>query len=58
MSDELVEIVGRAIAAADQEDYMEDHARYDARARAAIEAMGRYNMEAMQRAMSELRAAP
>ncbi len=34
-----LEQVARAIAAADGEDYMEDCARYDARAKAAIEAM-------------------
>ena len=34
-----IERVARAIASADSEDYMEDHARYDARAVAAIDAM-------------------
>lgn len=34
----LVEHVARAIAAADQEDYMEDWVRYDRRAIAAIKA--------------------
>jgi len=33
-----VETIGRAIAAADGEDYMEDCERYDDRARAAIKA--------------------
>jgi isocitrate lyase len=35
----MVERVARAIAAADQKDYMEDCERYDRHARAAIEAM-------------------
>lgn len=35
-----VEGVGRAIAGADGEDYMEDYKRYDERARAAIKACG------------------
>lgn len=42
-STDLVEAIGRGIAAADQEDYMEDCSRYDDRARgalAAIEAAG------------------
>jgi hypothetical protein len=32
----VVEAVARAIAQADDEDYMEDFARYDKRARAAL----------------------
>ena len=39
---DMVERVGRAIADADDEDYMEDWRRYDARARAAIMAMRDY----------------
>ncbi len=35
-----VEVVGRAIAEADGEDYMEDCERYDKRARFAIKACG------------------
>jgi len=35
-----VEVVGRAIAAADGEDYMEDCERYDKRARFAIKTCG------------------
>lgn len=35
----LVETVGRALADAEQEDYMEDCVRYDRQARAAIRAM-------------------
>lgn len=34
-----VERIGRAIAGADDEDYMEDWKRYDKRARAAIKAL-------------------
>jgi len=34
-----IEYVGRAIAEADQEDYMEDCKRYDERAKAAIKAV-------------------
>ncbi len=37
--DVLVETVGRAIADADDEDYMEDFQRYDHRANAAIKAI-------------------
>jgi hypothetical protein len=33
---DLIELIGRAIADADKEDYMEDFQRYDARARAAL----------------------
>lgn len=36
---DMIECVARAIAEADQEDYMEDFQRFDKRARAAIEAM-------------------
>ena len=36
---EMVERIGRAIAEADGEDYMEDWRRYDARARGALSAM-------------------
>lgn len=38
VSETDVEAVARAIAAAIDEDYMEDHGRYDRQARAAIEA--------------------
>lgn len=38
MDDKVVEQIGKAIAEADSEDYMEDWRRYDARARAAIRA--------------------
>ena len=34
-----VELVARAIADADQEDYMEDYRRYDRRSRAVLDAM-------------------
>ena len=39
----LIECIGRAIADADQEDYMEDCVIYDKRAAAAIKAMREHN---------------
>ena len=35
----MIERVARAIALADDEDYMEDHCRFDKRAKAALAAM-------------------
>lgn len=49
----MVETVARAIAGADDEDYMEDHARYDRRARAAIAAMRKPTKEMFTAADAE-----
>ena len=53
MSESMVERVGRAIANADMEDYMEFFQRYDAMARAAIEAL-REPTEAMVKSGSAI----
>lgn len=47
---DIIERVARAMALADDEDYMEDFQRYDRRARAAIAAMREPNLPMMRSA--------